>query len=63
VVVVAFPGGKLFLDDKPVGQDTTMALTLKPGSYQIRVVNRFLGEHTVAIDVTEGQTGTIPIHW
>jgi hypothetical protein len=63
VIVVAYPGGKIFVDDKPVGQDQTATLTLAPGSYQIRVVNRFLGEFTTVIAVSDGQTGTIPIHW
>ncbi|HET9621432.1 MAG TPA: hypothetical protein VFP84_08710 [Kofleriaceae bacterium] len=63
VSLVALPGGQLFLDGKLIGRDASPVLTLKPGSYAIRVVNRFLGEHAVEIDVSEGQTGTIPIHW
>ena len=63
VVVVAFPGGKIFLADKLVGQDTTATLTLTPGSYDVRVVNRFLGDFTTTIEVSDGQTGEIPIYW
>jgi hypothetical protein len=62
-MIVAYPGGKIFIDDKPMGQDATSTLTLKPGSYTVRVVNRFLGEFTATIEVTDAQTGTIPIHW
>lgn len=63
VVVVAYPGGKIFVNDKQVGQDQTATLTLEPGSHKVRVVNRFLGEVTTTIEVGEGQTGSIPIHW
>lgn len=63
MVVVAYPGGKIFLADKLVGQDATATLTLSPGNYDIRIVNRFLGEFTTTIEVGDGQTGTIPIHW
>jgi hypothetical protein len=61
--VIAYPGGKLFVDDKPVGRDASPVLTLLPGSYRIRVVNRFLGEFATTIEVTDGQSGVIPIHW
>ncbi|HEX7841331.1 MAG TPA: hypothetical protein VF469_27825 [Kofleriaceae bacterium] len=63
VVLVAYPGGKIFVDDKPAGQDQTTTLTLEPGSHKVRVVNRFLGEITTTVEVGEGQTGSIPIHW
>lgn len=63
MALIAYPGGKIFIDNKPMGQDATDTLTLQPGNYQIRIVNRFLGEFTATIAVTDGQTGTIPIHW
>jgi hypothetical protein len=46
-----------------MGHDATATLTLHPGSHAVRIVNRFLGEHTATIEVADGQTGTIPIHW
>jgi len=63
VVVVVYPGGKIFVDDKPVGQDRTGLLRLAPGKHEVRIVNRFLGEVTTTIEVDQGQTGSIPIHW
>jgi hypothetical protein len=36
---------------------------LKPGSYEIRVENRFLGTHSKTIELTDGQTGQIKIDW
>lgn len=63
MAIVAYPGGQIFVDDKLVGQDLTAALTLAPGIYRVRVVNRFLGETTTTVNVSEGQTGTIPIQW
>jgi hypothetical protein len=63
VSFVAYPGGKIFIDDKPIGRDVTGLLILKPGSYTIRVENRFVGNHTERIEVTDGQTGQIAINW
>jgi hypothetical protein len=63
VVIVAYPGGKIFIDDKPVGQDQTATLSLAPGSHTVRIINRFLGEITTTIELEEGQTGSIPVRW
>jgi len=46
-----------------VGHDTTGTLTLKPGSHDIRVENRFVGVETRTVAVAEGQTGVIEIDW
>lgn len=63
VSIVAFPGGKIFIDDKPVGRDATGPLVLKPGTYVIRVENRFVGHHSESVWIDEGQTGAITITW
>ena len=63
VTFAAFPGGKIYVDGKLVGTDLTSTLTLKPGEYVIKVVNRFVGEHSTVISVSDGQTGTVVIKW
>ncbi|MGN6108236.1 MAG: hypothetical protein ACTHU0_24225 [Kofleriaceae bacterium] len=63
VSIVAFPGGKIFLDDKPIGRDATGTLVLKPGRYVIRVENRFVGQYSESVKIREGQTGAITITW
>ncbi|MGN6108234.1 MAG: hypothetical protein ACTHU0_24215 [Kofleriaceae bacterium] len=63
VSFVAFPGGKILIDGKPIGRDATGTLVLKPGTYVIRVENRFLGHHSESVDIDEGQTGAIEINW
>jgi hypothetical protein len=63
VTFAAYPGGRIFIDDKPIGRDITGTLVLKPGSYQIRVENRFLGSHTEQIELSDGQVGQIAINW
>jgi hypothetical protein len=63
VALIAYPGGAIFVDGHPIAHDVTATLTLQPGSHTVRIMNRFLGEVTVTIDVAEGQSGTIPIHW
>jgi hypothetical protein len=63
VAFIAYPGGAIFLDGKRLGQDVTDTLTLPAGSYQVRIVNRFVGETTTTIELSDGQTGVIPIHW
>jgi hypothetical protein len=63
VQIVAFPGGEIFLDGKQVGYDATGPMKLKPGSHEIVVKNRFLGQETRSIDVSEGQTGKIVVNW
>lgn len=63
VSLVALPGGKITLDGKAVGRDATGTLVLKPGSYEVKVENRFLGTHTATIQVQDGQTGVVKIEW
>lgn len=63
ITLIAYPGGKIFVDGKPVGRDATGTLVLKPGSYEIRVENRFVGDHTQTITLGDGQTGTVTISW
>ena len=60
---VAYPGGKIFIDDQAAGHDATSVMSLKPGMYSVRVVNRFLGEHKQMITIVEGQTGTVIVAW
>jgi PEGA domain len=63
VAFAAYPGGKIYLNNNAIGHDQTDAMFLKPGRYEIRVENRFLGNHEVNVEVAEGQTGTIAIEW
>ena len=60
---IAYPGGKIFIDDKPIGRDVTGTLILKPGRYQIRIENKFVGTHTEWIEIADGQVGQISIKW
>lgn len=63
VSFAAYPGGQIYVDGKPAGTDVTRLLKLPPGKYTIRVENRFLGDVTVQVELTEGQTGVIEIDW
>lgn len=63
VSFAAFPGGKIYVDGKLVGTDATGTLTLKPGTYAIKVVNQFLGEHSTNVSLGDGQAGTVTIKW
>ncbi len=63
VSLVAYPGGKVFVDGKLVGIDSTPAMALKPGAHTVRVENRFLGGSEVQIDLAEGQTGVVRVEW
>jgi hypothetical protein len=36
---------------------------LKPGTYTVKVVNRFIGEHTSSIELSDGETGVVTISW
>jgi len=63
VSLVALPGGSIFVDGKPVGQDETKVLTLKPGNHVVRVENRFLGDHEVELHFQSGQSGSVTIKW
>ena len=63
VQLVAFPGGEILIDGKSVGYDATGTLKVKPGSHEITVKNRFLGEHKETLELSEGQTGKIVLNW
>lgn len=60
---MAYPGGRIFVDGKVVGQDSTATLTLQPGRHEVRVENRFVGDTNTSITVSEGQTGIVLIQW
>jgi hypothetical protein len=38
-------------------------MVLKAGFHQVRVVNRFLGEKVISVDLSEGQTGAVSVDW
>jgi hypothetical protein len=63
VSFVAFPGGKIFVDDKAVGVDATTELKLAAGKHQVRIENQFLGSTTIDVELTEAQTGVIKLEW
>ncbi|WP_208729602.1 hypothetical protein [Corallococcus exercitus] len=63
VSFVAFPGGRIFVDDKAVGQDTTAPMELSAGIHAVRVENRFLGQITIEVELLEGQTGEVKLEW
>ena len=63
VSFVAYPGGHIFVDGKPVGVDVTGRLKLAAGKHEVRVENQFLGTGTTEVDLTEGQTGALRIDW
>jgi hypothetical protein len=57
------PGGQIYVDGRLMGRDGTGVLTLKAGSHDVKVVNRFLGEHTTSVDLDDGETGIKKIVW
>ncbi|MFO0610840.1 MAG: PEGA domain-containing protein [Polyangiales bacterium] len=61
--MVAYPGGRIIVDGRVVGQDSTGVLTLTPGAHQVRVENAYAGDTTTTITLTEGQTGVVTIEW
>jgi hypothetical protein len=63
VQLIAFPGGEILLDGKPVGYDATGPVKIKPGTHEVTIKNRFLGENKVTIEISEGQTGKIVFNW
>jgi hypothetical protein len=63
VSFVAYPGGRISIDGKPVGEDSTERLKLTAGKHVVRVENRFLGSTTVEVELSEGQTGELKIEW
>lgn len=60
---VAFPGGRISVDGVLLGTDLTGPVTLKPQAHDIRIENRFLGEHRASISLAEGQTGLVTVDW
>lgn len=63
VSLVAYPGGRIYVDGRLVGTDSTGVLTLQPGAHQVRVENAFAGDTTTTLTVTPGQTGVVRIEW
>ncbi|WP_437819566.1 PEGA domain-containing protein [Sorangium sp. So ce1078] len=63
VSLVAYPGGRIFVDGKLVGTDSTATLILTPGTHEVRVENQFVGDTNTSISVSEGQTGMIVVQW
>ena len=61
--LVAYPGGRIFVDGKLVGTDSTNVLVLQPGGHEVRIENRFVGDTNQHIYVSEGQTGIIVVKW
>lgn len=60
---MAYPGGRIFVGGKLMGVDSTGTVTLPPGNYSIRVENRFVGDTTQQVAISEGQTGIILVQW
>jgi hypothetical protein len=63
VSFVAYPGGRIFVDTKLVGVDESRLLTLPAGEHTVRIENRFVGDTTVVVKLTEGQTGIVEVKW
>lgn len=63
VSFVAYPGGRIYVNDTLVGTDTTPTMTLRPDSYTVRIDNRFLGTQAIAVELTEGQIGVVLLEW
>ncbi|MBJ6761823.1 hypothetical protein JGU66_13695 [Myxococcaceae bacterium JPH2] len=63
VSFIAYPGGRIFVDEKLAGLDVTGVMRLSAGKHRVRVENPFLGSTTVEVDLLAGQTGQVPIEW
>lgn len=63
VTLVAYPGGRISVDGKLVGTDSTGVLVLQPGRHDVRIENRFVGDTEQQIDVAAGQTGIVLVKW
>lgn len=63
VSFIAFPGGRISIDGVVMGTDVTGTLTLKPQAHEVKIENRFLGEHRATIYLSDGQTGAVPVEW
>jgi hypothetical protein len=60
---VAYPGGRIFVDGKLVGTDSTATLTLSPGHHAVRIDNHFVGDTNMSIYLSDGQTGIVVLKW
>jgi len=63
VSFVAFPGGRISIDGVVMGTDATGTLSLKPQGHEVRIENRFLGEHKATLYLSDGQTGVVTVEW
>jgi len=63
VSIVAFPGGRIYVDDKLRGVDATPPISLSPGVHIVRIENQFLGSGMTYVTLDEGQTGSINVEW
>lgn len=46
-----------------MGTDATGTLSLKPRGHEVRIENRFLGEHKATLYLSDGQTGVVTVEW
>jgi len=46
-----------------MGTDATGTLSLKPQGHEVRIENRFLGEHKATLYLSDGQTGVVTVEW
>jgi len=63
VSFIAYPGGRILVDGQVMGRDSTGNLTLKPGKHEVTIENRFLGNTTMTVELTAGQTGVVQLEW
>jgi hypothetical protein len=63
VSFAAYPGGHIFVDGKDVGHDASGTLHLTAGNHEVRIENRFLGNATVEVSLSAGQTGVVVVEW
>jgi hypothetical protein len=63
VSFVTYPGGRIFVDGKAVGVDSTGPVVLAAGQHFVRVENRFLGTQNIGVELREGQTGVVTLDW
>lgn len=63
VSFVAYPGGRIYVDEKAVGIDESRPMTLPAGEHTVRIENRFVGDTTVVVSLSAGQTGIVEIKW
>jgi hypothetical protein len=63
VSFVAYPGGRIFINGRLIGVDSTGAVQLPAGDHDVRIENRFLGSQSVSVSLSEGQTGVVTLDW